>query len=368
MKNISFIDKIKVLADVSSSSGICIASIFIILFIAITLLSINKKNSKKMKIVFAIAYIVLIAVMLFVYQSSLTSMFDYMMNNFFIVVYFPNLAIYLAAIIASNIIVWKTVFNKKKDKVIKTINIIIYSLMHYLLILILNVVSTAKLDVFDNQSVYGNDKALALIGLSSTIFIVWIIFMIIYSIIRKTQTKNTEEEVKTVVKVKTVYKSKLPANILEIAKPKKVKEVMKYKLPSNIIEIAIPKQVKEVTKYQLPKNTGVIKAPRVIKDYGIKQVVAPKLANIANIEKAEFKAKKHIKLIDFETKEEQQLKAYDSILSLEDYKTVLDLLKNKNKESNTYDDYNINHKQAIKNKVNNIVQPKLDELLNLTNA
>lgn len=360
MKDMSFIEKLKVLADVSSSSGICIASIFIILFVAITLLSINKKNTKKVKIAFILSYIVLITVMLFVYQTSLSSMFDYMMNNFFIVVYFPNLAIYLAAIIASNIIVWKTVFNKKKDNVLKTINVVMYSLMHYLLILILNTISKAKLDVFDNSSVYGNEKALALIGISSTIFIIWIVFMIIYSIIRSRQGVNDNVEVKEIVKVKTVYKNKLPANILEVAKPKQVREVVKYKLPSNIIETIAPAVAKEVKKYQLPKNTGVIRAPKVIKDYGIKQIVAPKLANVVNIKKAEFNTKKHVKLMDFTTVEEKEIKQYDNILSLDDYKTVLDLLKNKDKyiDNNTYNNYTIN----------NVVQPKLDELLNLNKA
>ena len=163
MKELSIFEKLKVLVDVSSSSGLCIASLFIIIFLAVVMLTTNKKNKKSTKIFFGIVYLALLVVMLIQYWESLSSMFDYMMNNFFIsisiwlqnyglfviVVYFPNLAIYLAAIIATNIILWKTIFSKKQDKVLKIINVSVYSLIHYLLVLILNVVSSNKLNVFD---------------------------------------------------------------------------------------------------------------------------------------------------------------------------------------------------------------------------
>ena len=235
MKDLSFLDKLKVLVDVSSSSGLCIASIFILLFLAFVMLTTNKKNSKQTKKLYLIIYIILIVVMLIQYSSSLSTMFDYMMNNLFIAIYFPNLAIYLAAIIATNIILWKTIFNFKEDKLLKVVNTIIYSIMHYLLILILNVVNSNGLDVFNNASVYENNDALALIGLSSTIFMIWIIFMVIYKIIRGRQKQYEEQYIKN----KQPIRTKLPSNIIEVAVPKRVKEVIKIR------EEVVPKIVQE---------------------------------------------------------------------------------------------------------------------------
>lgn len=185
MSNMSFIDKLKILTDVISSSGIFI--VFILLFIVLGFLFIttNKSNSKSSRRVYILMYIAIILFLIITYKESLQEMFDYMMNNFFIVVYFPNLAVYLAAIIATNIIVWVSIFNFKINKIIKTINVVVFCLIHYLLILILNIITEKGLDVFTQTSVYGNKQALALIELSSTLFIIWIIFLVLYKLIRK---------------------------------------------------------------------------------------------------------------------------------------------------------------------------------------
>ena len=62
MKDLSFLDKLKVLVDVSSSSGLCIASIFILLFLAFVMLTTSKKNSKQTKKLYLIIYIINIKV------------------------------------------------------------------------------------------------------------------------------------------------------------------------------------------------------------------------------------------------------------------------------------------------------------------
>lgn len=325
MRDLSFFDKLKVLVDVSSSSGISIVTIFILVFLAIMMFTTNKKNSKQTKLFCTTIYIVLVVVMLVKYSSSLSTMFDYMMNNLFIVIYFPNLAVYLAAIIATNIILLKTIFNFKEDKLLKIVNVVIYTIMHYLLVLILNIVTSNELNVFDNSSVYGNNDALALIGLSSTVFIIWVIFMIIYKIIRGKQKVGVVERVRQ-------------------------KEVVKNRLPSNIIEVAVPKVVKEVVK--------------------IKEEIVPKVVEQTS-------------LIDFYKQRNEEIQKYDSILTLEDYKTVLAILNHKNNsidmsinkgedlspknsdqeimvssEENTIDNNYLYYDDVVE-------QPKLDQLLNL---
>lgn len=311
MNDLSFLDKLKVLVDVSSSSGICIASIFILIFLIIMMLTTNKSNSKQTKILYIVIYMALIIAILVQYSSSIETMFDYMMNNLFIAIYFPNLAIYSAAIIATNIILWKTIFNFKEDRLLKVINTIIYALIHYLLVLILNVVVSNKLDVFDNSSVYSDQNALALIGLSSTVFVIWIIFIIIYKKIRQ--------------------KQKIEELVIE-----ERKTLVKDKLPSNIIKVDIPKIVRGETR--------------------IKEKIVPNVIEESN-------------LIDFYKQDNEELQKYDNMLTLEDYKTVLSILKNKNfyninNEQQLSTDYN-DDKIVIPNIDNKIEQPKLDQLLNL---
>lgn len=316
MGELSFIEKLKIFVDTSLSSGICIASIFIFLFLAFMILTTNKKNAKSTKLLFIGIYAVLILIMLSQYSDSLKDMFDYMMNNFFIVFYFPNVAIYLAAIIATNIILWVTIFNFKEDKLLKIINTIIYCIIHYLLILILNIVSDKNIDVFSQTSIYGNEKASALISLTSIIFIIWIIFITIYKIIRSTQKKK-----KIVIKKKPL--KKLNPNIIQIAVPSYVKgeSLKKY-----------PKEVYQTNLMDLYSQNNLVK---------------------------------------------EEIKKYSNMLTLDDYRLVLSILKNKSALINQ----NVNKSKIISQQKENIKQKnsyiskdynsismiptKLDELLNI---
>jgi len=195
MSNMSFLDKIKILGDVISSSNIFIIAIVIFIILGFLFATTNKSNYKSSRKVYILMYLAIISIIFITYNSSLSKMFDYMMNNFFIAVYFPNLAIYLAAIIATNIITWVSIFNFKNSKIIKVINVVVFCIIHYLLVLILNIITDKGLDVFTQTSIYGNKQLLALIELTSTLFVVWIIFLVVYKLIKKWLEKQSESSV-----------------------------------------------------------------------------------------------------------------------------------------------------------------------------
>lgn len=228
MTQTTILDKLKVILDVSMSSKLFIAVILFIILITLVSLTTNRKNVKRTKIIYGLTYLIIIATIIVFYYDSLGKMFDYMMNNFFIVLYFPNVAVYLAAIIITNIIVLVSVFNFKTPKLVRNINVIIYGIINYLLALVLNVVTKNNLDIFSQTSIYGNESAQAIIEISSTIFMIWLAFLVIYKMIRMYQKKD--EPVKRKVIVKKVRK--LPEGIAEIpvplfvkGQPKKVEEV-----------------------------------------------------------------------------------------------------------------------------------------------
>lgn len=262
MTKMSLIDKIGVLLELTTSSKISIIVIMSLLFLAYLLISTNKKNFKSSKLLYSSIYVLIICSLLFTYRNSLQNMFDYMMNNFFILVYFPNLAVYLLAIIITNIIIWITVFNTKTTKIIKYINISVYCLMTYLLVLILNIINTNDLDVFTQSSVYSNSNAQALIELSSTIFITWIAFLTVYKIIRRYQLKTLRQA--------------------KIARQKQIKETVN-KLPN------------------IPKDFVLVDVPYFVK----------KDNDTIKVEKNNLSSKS----------------IYDKILTVDDYKLLLNILK-----------------------------------------
>lgn len=270
MTKMSFIDKLGVLVEVSKSSNLFIVAIFILGIIGYLFFSVNKKNMKKSRRLYLGAAMVVLVLTLAIYKDSITDMFDYMMNNFFIAVYFPNVAIYLAAIIITNIILYVSIFSYKTSTLIKNINITIYCILNYILILLLNVIVTKKLDVFTQASIYQNKQAHALIELSSVIFIVWILFLIAYRLIMI----YLKKEYKVPVKIKKVYvKQKVPV------------------LPENITPVEVPRFAKAMPKTEVLET------------------------------KEEVKEEKQ------ETKEDLIVKKLEESLTLDDYKLLLKMLK-----------------------------------------
>jgi len=267
MEKLSFFDKLKVLLDVSLSSKLFLLVIAFIIFIGVVFYTTNKKNYKTTRTIYLICMLFIVVFLIMSYYSSIGNLIDNLMNNIFILIYFPNLAVYVAALIITNIILLVSIFNYKVSKLIKNINITVYCILSYILALILSLISKYNLDVFSNESVYQNKNAQALIELSSVIFIVWILFLIVYKLI--------------MIYLKKDYKAPVEKVIVK----KRVKV-----LPDYINEVTIPNIVRDKTKKEE------------------KPVIVPL------------------------TKEEKILKQLDNSLTIEDYKILLKILKEKQKK------------------------------------
>ena len=371
MSKLSLLDKLKVLSDVTSSSGLFIVAIVILIALTALLITTNTKTKKISSFVCIAIYGAIIIVSILFYREELFELFDYMMNNFFIAIYFPNLAIYFAAIVTTNIILWISIFNRKITKWIRTINTIIFCFIHYLLVLIINIITTNKLDVFDQTSIYENQEALALIELSSTIFVVWILFLIIYKIIRiyqDNQEINPKEELENsllekeirkelpkepIIKTETIIKRKLPDSIKKTEVPSIIQGNIRKKQPENIIDFmksATPTQdnsylmdipdpilnespqfldimlrdqeiMKPLKSEKQPKTTKIVEKPPK-KQRNITVIKEPKLVEKKTLRK---KMKKEVEVV--KSKQQKELDIFDSLLTLEDYKRVLSVLK-----------------------------------------
>jgi len=184
MKHLSILEKLSILKSTATSSIIflvilVVLSILVIIFSTTTRMNVKKKN----KFYIGLYFIAIIG-LLVMFHNSLIPMFDYMMDNLFVIFCFPNLASYLVAIITTNIILWITTLNGKENKIIRIINSVVFAIMHYLLVLILVTVKTNKLDVLSQTSIYSNQNALGLLQISSMIYITWIVFLTIYFVVR----------------------------------------------------------------------------------------------------------------------------------------------------------------------------------------
>ena len=371
MRQTTILDKLKIVFDISISSKLFIAVIAFIILLSIVALTTNRKNIKRTKKIYMIVYAIILIAILFFYHDSLGKMFDYMMNNFFIVLYFPNIAVYIAAIIITNIILLVSVLNLRTPKLIKNINITIYALMHYLLALVLNVINKNNLDVFSQTSIYSNTDAQAIIELSSTIFIIWIVFLIIYKIIRKYQLKD-----KVPVRKKIIVKKVriLPEGISEVIAPPFVKtepiktvntkvdepiiiaeitneqklqqEKLEQDLQEAITKLKIAEEqikiheetikIKEEEKSKLEEEQATLQYEQTLLQQEKAELQQQKTKLLQdNLKLQEAKGK--IANIPTEEKENNVndiMKSFDNMFTLEDYKVLATILKEQQKKKN----------------------------------
>ena len=344
MSKLTLWKKLAIFWQVSKSSYLFLIVLAVLLILGFIFLTTNKRNIKKRKLAYIISSAIILTLMVVFYHGSLASIFDYMMNNLFIAVYFPNLAIYFAAIIIMNVILWVSLFSFKTTSIIKKVNVCIYVVMNYLLALLLSVINTNKLDIFNQTSIYGNNNARALIELSSFVFVIWIIFLIIYKLILIYLRKDYKPKVKKVIVKKTVRK--LPENFIPTTTPeyilgnKKNKETIIFTEPikSRIIEPVEEKIVienKDVV-IEKPAQQTVIVTPKedtiVIKTNEEPSIVdqmieEPKKA----VERVVEETKQVVETVVEEPKiiatTEDLTTNFEQMLTVEDYKLLLKMLQ-----------------------------------------
>lgn len=268
MKQLSILDKLKVVLDLTKSNKLFILVIILLLFLSIMFIFTNKKSVKRNRKIFIGIYALVLVAIVIIYNSAILDMLDSMMDNLFIIFYFPNISVYVGAIIATNIIVLTSIFSKKTSKINKVINSIVFFLLHYILVLILNVVSTNHLNVFNSKTLYKNTDIHSLIELSGNIFIVWIIYLTLYKIINNYLVKKKDSVVvKEEVIVKEIVEDniKTPKGIKVLNNPITIKQGSRFSDNVKIIDAPIKAIKTGAIKEDFINNIKSIKAPVIIK-------------------------------------------------------------------------------------------------------
>ena len=335
MTKTTILDKLNIVIEISKTSKLFIVAIIFILLLSIVALTTKKENAKRGKIIYSILYSIITIFIIAKYHASLGKMFDYMMNNLFIVITFPNIAVYIAAIIITNIILCISVFSLKTTRLIKTLNTVIHGIIHYLLVIVLSLIVKNNLDIFSQLSLYSNKEVQAIIELSSGIFILWIIFLTIYKVIRNYQLKQVQEqEIEVIEKVVVKEVKKLPESIREIPVPLYVKAQSRKNEDIEVLDtpIIVGTLVKDYEEEKKLLETELKE---------LKQKLETAEAKIKIQEEVNIKLEEETEKLKQETKTSEPISAttafmqnLDGMLTLEDYKILSTILKDKQKKRN----------------------------------
>lgn len=248
MIRLSFLDKLEILKKIIMSNSYLFVIFLSFIFIAIILLNL-KKLDKNMLIASSIGIYIIIIMCIFIeYKQTFYGIIDYLVNDVFFNILFPSIATYALTIIISNIIIIKSIFNKKTASAIRKINILVYCFLSLILFLVLNFIKSNHIDVYSSLSVYSNKELFVLIELNMGIFMIWILSLGIYYLIKKKIAKDFSNEP---VNVSLNEKIALEIEKEEIKEEKEVKPIL-----NNNINISLNDLNKE-TSFQSFINKNI---------------------------------------------------------------------------------------------------------------
>jgi len=261
MLQLTLLEKLKILFDLILSSPFFIfLFIFTILVFIILLDSKNYKRKQIKSYIIGIYTLVFLSVII-KYHSSFLSVFDYLINDIFIIFYFPNVAVYAIMIIIINILMLRSLFSNN-DKIVRTINIASYSMIMYLMLLVIYTVTTENLNVYDELSLYTNQNVLVLVEISNVIFLIWMILLLINKLLDFLENKglktksillSTNEEQNIVTEV--IEKEVIKEIIKEVPVEKEIiKEVIKEVPVEKIIYKEKPDEMYTKDEYTFSKD------------------------------------------------------------------------------------------------------------------
>ena len=152
------IEKLNVLLAIIKSSPFfltCfIVGLFIISFVALDFKTTKKVRGKLM----LLCLVATIGFIIYKYYNYLLSISDNLVEEIFMALYFPNLAVYSIIILITNICLFSSLINKKTKNSYKVANIFSCVLINFLFILILETIIKNKIDVYETLTVYSNKE------------------------------------------------------------------------------------------------------------------------------------------------------------------------------------------------------------------
>ena len=194
MVELSLIEKIKTLFTLIFSS-----SLFLILLLGIFIILVDvfyiSKQSRKVKIMYLIVSVIVMAILLITYFEEFLKFIDVLNKNIVMLINFPSLLQYTIIIFITLIIMIISIFNKKMNRILSRINIGVFIADLFIFFLILDQINKTNIDLSNKINIYSNKNLMVLFEISMIIFVIWLFGLLIYKICSVLITKNKSSKV-----------------------------------------------------------------------------------------------------------------------------------------------------------------------------
>lgn len=243
MVELSLLDKIKTLLNLVLSS-----SLFLILLISIGIIILDicyiSRKSKKVKIIYSVISFMIIIGLSINYLKELVNIVNVINKNLVMLINFPTILEYVTIIFISILVMIISFIFKRFTKIIRGINLGVIIADLFIFFLILDQISKNNVDLSNKIDIYSNQNLMVLFQISLFIFIIWMAFLIIYSIIMKLIKSNYNIE-KQIIKNEEIKNIDIEENnkFEDLELPKKKNEIINF-----YDEPEMPKTIEELRK------------------------------------------------------------------------------------------------------------------------
>lgn len=194
MEDFSLIKKLNILMNLIISSPLFLFCFMMGIAILIFYIISIKKNKGINKWIFISVWVILFIILIINYRQVVFNLIDNLFDSIFTALYFPNLAVYIIILFISNFSFFYSIFSKRIDQSNKFINFITALLVDILLVLIIDIVSSNNINVYEELTVYSNSNLLVLLELTSAIFTSSILLNLLSSAHKKLKRYDKKEK------------------------------------------------------------------------------------------------------------------------------------------------------------------------------
>lgn len=177
MKYTNILEKLMCIVEIISANWMYSAFLGAVLLLLI-LLAIKLISKKTCFISILTIHLCLLGYTIFINNKELGSIGNDLINDFFMNIYFPSTYVYLFILAFIDIATIVSVMSSTCSKVYKWINGIFFFIIQFISVLILELLSKNKIDIFSQTSLFTNKNLIMLLEFSINVFIVWILTII----------------------------------------------------------------------------------------------------------------------------------------------------------------------------------------------
>lgn len=193
MNDFSLVEKIKLLVNIIVSSPLFLFCFMIGIAVLILFIICVKKEKKVNKWIFIAIWTILGIVLVINYNTIVLELIDKLFDALFMALYFPNITVYFIILFISNLFFIYSLIGRRINKKHKIINFVNALIINLFLILIIDIVKSNSINIYNELSIYTNSNLLVLMQLNSSIFTSWILISLLVSAHEKLKKYDEKE-------------------------------------------------------------------------------------------------------------------------------------------------------------------------------